>query len=255
LGGIHDRKGFLKYAFFPDMTTIETMMLPVLLMGFVVGLDTTAAFQIMVSQPLVACTILGWMVGDPVTGVSVGVVTQLLWMGKLPVGAATFPDGNLGALVAAALVLHFRNLTALDGIGVLLAMGVMWGALTAWAGGREIIIKRKIHTRWITWFETQSQQGKLRAYSRGHWLVTFWNGLIGAVSAGVFFIIGSLILGVIVPELPAQIHRVGYLIPYLLLGVGLTQILILFRIDARILQRWGLTAAGLVVGLILWKVH
>ena len=64
---------------------METMILPVMLMGFVVGMDTTAAFQIMVSQPLVACTLLGWMVGDPVTGALVGVVTQLLWMGKLPV--------------------------------------------------------------------------------------------------------------------------------------------------------------------------
>ena len=229
---------------------METMILPVMLMGFVVGMDTTAAFQIMVSQPLVACTLLGWMVGDPVTGALVGVVTQLLWMEKLPVGAAVFPDGNTGSLVAAALVLHFRNRMALDGVGVLLAMGVIWSCVTAWVGGQIIVIKRKIHTRWAAWFEAQAQQGKLRAYSRGYWLVTLWNGLIGALSAGVFFIIGSVVLRIIIPELPAQIHRVGYVIPYLLLGVGLAQIMILFR-----LRRWVLMAAGVAVGLILWKVH
>ncbi len=236
------------------------MILPVMLMGFVVGLDTTAAFQIMVSQPLVACTLLGWMMGDPVSGALVGGVTQLLWMGKLPMGAAAFPDGNLGSLVAAALVLHFRNRMALDGVGVLLALGVMWGALTAWAGGRTTIIKRKIHTRWAAWFEAQAQQGKLRAYSRGHWLVTLWNGLIGALSAVLFFMVGSVLLSIIIPErgtplLPAQIHRVGHLIPYLLLSVGLAQIMILLPDTSVRFKRWGLMAAGVVAGLLLWKVR
>ncbi len=234
---------------------METTILSVIVMGFVVGLDTTAAFQIMVSQPLVACTLLGWMMGDPVTGALVGIVTQLLWMGKLPVGAAAFPNGNLGSLVAAALVLHFRHRMALDGIGVLLALGVIWGALTAWAGGRGIILKRKIHTRWVAWFESQARQGKLRAYSRGHLLVTLWNGLIGALFALVFFIGGSVILSVLIPELPSQIHRVGYLIPYLLLGVGLAQIMILLPNTSVRLQRWGLMAAGVVAGLLLWKVR
>lgn len=231
------------------------MILPVLLMGFVVGVDTTAAFQIMISQPLVACTILGWMVGDPVTGALVGVVTQLLWMGKLPVGAAWFPAGNTGSLVAAALVLHFRNQTALDGIGVLLALSVIWGAVVAWLGGQIIVIKRKIHTHWAAWFEVQAQKGNLRAYCRGYWLVILWNGLVSALTAGVFFIVGGIILSAIIPVLPAQIHRVGHVVPYLLLGVGLAQVTILFRIDTLILQRWGLTIAGLVAGILLWKVH
>lgn len=231
------------------------MILPLLLMGFVVGMDTTAAFQIMVSQPLIACTFLGWMVGDPVTGALVGIVTQLLWMGKLPVGAAWFPAGNTGSLVAAALVIHLRNLTALDGVGVLLALSVIWGAVVAWLGGQIIVIKRKIHTRWIAWFETKAQQGNLHAYSRGYWLVILWNGLVSALNAGIFFIVGNIILTIIIPKLPAQIHRVGHVIPYLLLGIGLAQIIILFRIDTRILQRWGLTIISLVAGLFLWKIH
>ena len=219
-------------------------------MGFVVGLDTTAAFQIMISQPLVACSILGWMMGDPVTGAMVGAVTQLLWMGKLPVGAASFPDGNLGSLVAAAIAVHCRNSMGSDGVGVLLALVVLWGSLTAWAGGKLIVIKRKIHTKWVPWFGMQAQQGNFSKYSRGHMLVTLWNGGVEALSAVVFFLCGVAVIQIIFPALPARIHQVGSLIPYFLLGMGLVQVLILFR-----LERWVLMAVGLVVGFLFWGIH
>jgi PTS system mannose-specific IIC component len=223
--------------------------MPLLVTGFVVGLDTTAAFQIMVSQPLVACSLLGWMMGDPVMGAMVGVVTQLLWMGKMPVGAATFPDGNLGSLVAAALVIQFRDSTALDGVGILLALAVLWGSVTATVGGWLIVIKRKIHTRWVPWFERQAREGKLRRYSLGYYLVVGWNGIVGAAAAVAFSAAGYGILQGIIPLLPDRIHRIGFAVPYLLLGIGLTQVLILFR-----LQRWMLMVCGLIAGLILWRV-
>ena len=60
---------------------------------------------------------------------------------------------------------------------------------------------------------------------------------------------GYGVLHLLIPLLPEQVHRVGHLVPYLLLGIGLTQILILFRF-----QRWLLLICGLIVGLLFWKV-
>jgi len=224
-------------------------IVPILVMGFVAGLDTTAAFQIMIGQPLVACALLGWMMGDPVMGAMVGVVTQLLWMGKLPVGAATFPDGNIGSLVAAALVVHFRDMMIPHGIGVLLALAVLWGTVAATTGGWMKVAKRKIHTRWVRWFEKQAQNGEWSRFSLGFVLVVLWNGLVGAVLAAALFAIGHWILTVVIPALPEPIYRIEYLIPYVLLGIGLTQVLILFQF-----QRWFLTLAGLVVGVLFWRI-
>ena len=222
---------------------------PILIMGFVVGLDTSAAFQIMIGQPLVACALLGWMLGDPMMGAMVGVITQLLWMGRLPVGASTFPNGNMGSLVAAALMVQFRSSMIPHGIGVLLAIVVLWGAISAGIGGCVKVWKRKIHTGWVPWFETQAQKGELRHFSRGFGLVVLWNGLVGAVEAAVLFGFGYVLLSLIIPALPEQIHRIGFLVPYMLLGIGITQILILFR-----LQRWVLMAFGLIAGLLLWGI-
>jgi PTS system mannose-specific IIC component len=223
--------------------------IPIIVMGIVAGLDTTAAFQIMVSQPIVACPLLGWMMGDPVMGWMVGITTQLLWMGKLPVGAATFPDGNMGSLVAAGLAVQFRKWLTLDDIGVLLALSVLLGTAVAWVGGWIIVAQRKIQTRWVKWFEKQANIGNLRKYSRGYWLIVVWNGFIGGCTALLFFILGQLILRLIIPLLPVGVYRIGYMVMYLLLGIGLTQILILHG-----LRRWWLILGGGVGGILLWRI-
>jgi PTS system mannose-specific IIC component len=224
-------------------------IIPLLIMGFVVGLDTTAAFQIMIGQPLVSCALLGWMMGDPMMGAMVGVVTQLLWMGKLPVGAATFPNGNLGSLVAAALMVQFRSTMIPHGIGVLLAITVLWGAISAGIGGWVKVWKRKVHTDWVPWFEARAQKGELCRFSWGFSAVVLWNGLVGAVVAVILFGIGYGLLRLVIPALPEQVHRIGLVVPYVLLGIGITQVLILFR-----LQRWILMVAGLIAGLLFWGI-
>ena len=226
-------------------------LLPIFAMGAIVGLDSTAAFQIMVSQPIVACPLLGWMMGDPVMGWMVGITTQLLWMGKLPVGAATFPDGSMGSLVVAGLAVHFRKWFALDGVGVLLGLSVLWGAVVAWVGGWIIVVQRKLQSRMvgIGWFDKQAQGGNLHRYSQGYLLVIAWNGFIGGCTALIFFVIGHGILQLIIPILPDGVHHVGFVIPYLLLGIGSAQIFILYGF-----RRWWLILGGGVTGVLLWRM-
>jgi mannose/fructose/N-acetylgalactosamine-specific phosphotransferase system component IIC len=64
----------------------------------VCALDTTAAWQIMLSQPLVCGTIAGLLVGFPETGVFVGMLLQLLWSGAMPVGSRPMPDAPVGTV-------------------------------------------------------------------------------------------------------------------------------------------------------------
>jgi len=64
----------------------------------VCALDTTAAWQLMISQPLVCGTLAGFLVGFPDAGVFIGVVLQLLWSGSMPVGALPMPDAPVGTI-------------------------------------------------------------------------------------------------------------------------------------------------------------
>lgn len=104
------------------------------LFGAIVYLDTTAAFQFMVCQPIIACPVYGIIAGRPEVGLFFGLIFQLLWLRALPIGAARFPEGNLGALVATALATTIPpapdGRTAL----VVLAVASLAGLLTAGLG-------------------------------------------------------------------------------------------------------------------------
>jgi len=76
------------------------------LIGGLLVLDTTAALQILISQPLIACTILGWFGGNVQLGLHFGLLIQLLWLSQLPVGAAKIPAGNLGSIAGVILALQ-----------------------------------------------------------------------------------------------------------------------------------------------------
>jgi mannose/fructose/N-acetylgalactosamine-specific phosphotransferase system component IIC len=87
---------------------------PVLvLLGGVVSTDTTAGPQIMISEPLVSCTLLGLLFGQPETGILLGVLFQLLWLGYLPLGAVRFTDHDMAAFIATASLLASVRLFSL----------------------------------------------------------------------------------------------------------------------------------------------
>jgi mannose/fructose/N-acetylgalactosamine-specific phosphotransferase system component IIC len=52
----------------------------------VISLDITAIGPFMVSQPLVAGPIFGWLMGNVLAGVIIGGIVQLVWMDVTPVG-------------------------------------------------------------------------------------------------------------------------------------------------------------------------
>ena len=59
----------------------------VLLWGVLVGLDLASVVQSMITRPLVAGTVTGFILGDPVAGATVGTVLELFALeGFAPVG-------------------------------------------------------------------------------------------------------------------------------------------------------------------------
>jgi mannose PTS system EIIC component len=79
------------------------------------GLDRTAAGQFMISRPIVAAPVVGYLLGAPLTGLQVGAMVELLWLGRLPVGAAIPPDDTQVAIGATVLAITLAPLLALEG--------------------------------------------------------------------------------------------------------------------------------------------
>lgn len=78
-------------------------VLGVAAIGGVLGLDRTAAGQFMISQPIVAGPVTGWMLGDPIAGIVIGSVLELVWLLDLPVGTFVPADATIGTVSATAV--------------------------------------------------------------------------------------------------------------------------------------------------------
>jgi len=73
------------------------------LIGGFIGLDRTAVGQFMVSEPIVAGPLTGWMLGDPIAGIIIGVVLELVWVLDMPIGAFVPADATISAVSATAI--------------------------------------------------------------------------------------------------------------------------------------------------------
>ncbi len=100
----------------------------VAVVGGIVGLDRTAAGQFMVSQPIVAGPITGWMLGNVTAGLIIGAVLELIWVLDMPVGTFVPANSTIGTIAATAIaVLGSRGSASLDHIGfsILLTTGMV----------------------------------------------------------------------------------------------------------------------------------
>lgn len=84
-----------------SMTTAPLLLsvLPVALLGGVLGLDMVSFPQVMLSRPLVSATLAGAFVGSPSAGLLIGAVLELIALETLPFGASRYAEwGTAGAV-------------------------------------------------------------------------------------------------------------------------------------------------------------
>jgi len=117
-------------------------LLLIALVGGVLALDGTSLGQFMVSRPLVAGALTGWVVGDPALGLLVGAVLELYLLVSFPTGGARFPEGATATVVAVAVAAGTDSPGAVP-LGV--AAGLVWGQVGGlsiywlrWANGRFV---------------------------------------------------------------------------------------------------------------------
>lgn len=122
--------------------------------GGVLSLDRTAAFQVMVSRPIVAAPVIGFILGHPEWGLIVGAALELLLIGDLPVGRyVPVHETSLSALVTGIVVMALESMGAPDGYaGLKSEMTVLpLATLVALPAGRVFqkadVMTRKMNAR------------------------------------------------------------------------------------------------------------
>ena len=73
------------------------------IIGGIIGLDRTALGQFMVSQPVVAGPLTGWLLGDLTAGLVIGGTLELIWVLDMPIGTFVPADSTVAAVCATAI--------------------------------------------------------------------------------------------------------------------------------------------------------
>jgi len=90
------------------------------LVSLVCGLDRVAILQLMISRPIVAAPLTALLLGEPLVGLQIGVMVELLWLARLPVGAAVPPDDTQVAIASSVLVISLGQSLNASGTELLL---------------------------------------------------------------------------------------------------------------------------------------
>jgi mannose/fructose/N-acetylgalactosamine-specific phosphotransferase system component IIC len=130
-------------------------------LGAMLALDYSMVGQFMVSQPLVVGGIFGCLLGDPATGLFVGALTQLIWLGVVPVGAYIPSDHNVTGGVAVILTTWFTHRLGIalgPGLIYALAIAIPAGALSSQL---DVVVRRFINEPLAKRAEAATERGRL----------------------------------------------------------------------------------------------
>ena len=134
-------------------------------LGGLCYLDRTAACQLMLHRPLVVATLMGAIFGNLAAGAQVGVVLELFYLARLPVGASIPPD-DTGAAVfggsAAAVASSSIGLDVASFTGLLLL-----SFIAAEAGKVADRFVRKVNVRIARLTAESVDRGDLQAVEHG----------------------------------------------------------------------------------------
>lgn len=211
--------------------------------GGIVSSDTTAAFQFMISHPIVSCAVVGLLLGNFPLGFTVGLVLELVWLYEIPTGAANFSEGNVGATVAAACAILSASATGRQTPSLLLSLAV--AILIAPAAGYLVGVMRRLNTKNYDRLLNLPERN-FAAVRKAH----LWGLLMS-------FVLGFVVTLVSLSFMPNVVAHVARMIPPVFdrhlvavlpafLGVGCGVIFFLFK-DYK---QWRILAAGLIIGLL-----
>jgi len=161
------------------------------LLGGVLALDGTAVGQFMVSRPLVAGALTGWLVGSPTVGLAVGALLEAYLLVSFPSGGARYPEGSSAAVVAVA------SAGAADPLGAVplgLALGLVWGQL----GGFTVSALRRLNARLVP----EADGPRPESVSAAHVGAIALDGLRGALLTAVGVVGGRWVVGALAQSWP-----------------------------------------------------
>jgi PTS system mannose-specific IIC component len=168
--------------------------LPIALLGALLGLDVVSFPQAMVSRPIVAATLAGVFLGNPPSGLLIGVVLEMIALDTLPFGASRYPEWGSAGVVGGALFAAQPS-----GMPGALPAAMLAALLTARISGWSMVLLR----RFIAW-RLERTRDSIEQGSRDALLSLHLSGMsMDMLRAGLVTLIAMLIFAPLVGAIVA----------------------------------------------------
>ncbi|MEO7084400.1 MAG: PTS sugar transporter subunit IIC [Gemmatimonadaceae bacterium] len=197
-------------------------LLPIAILGGVLGLDVVSFPQAMISRPIVAATLSGALIGQPLSGVLIGAALELIALETLPFGASRYPEWGSASVVGGAIFASHPDHPA----GAM-TVSVVAALATTWVGGWTMVKLRQLNAVWA---------GKNRV----------------ALEAGARGSVVSLQLKGMTADLARGLLLTA--VAYAILAPLSNMLMMLWSVDARVSRCVVVTAAASVAGGAAWKL-
>lgn len=132
-------------------------IIPIAVLGGLLGLDVVSFPQAMISRPLAAATLAGVLVGHSASGLLVGAVLELIALETLPFGASRYPEWGSASVVGGAIFASHPSHPA----GAM-TCAMLAALATTWIGGWTMVKLRQANAGWA-----RDRRDALEAGSRG----------------------------------------------------------------------------------------
>ncbi|MDP2981982.1 MAG: PTS sugar transporter subunit IIC [Candidatus Latescibacter sp.] len=197
---------------------METFLL-LLLLGGIVSMDTTSGPQVMVSEPLVSCSLLGILLGMPVIGLLMGIVFQLLWFDYMPLGAVRLTDNNMASFISTASLLTAAKVYGFDNTIVRAALlpAMLFGIAVGFSGLYMTVFIRKRNGMRSEEIVSGLERGERPSLGMKHVFGIGTCFLKGVLMALVFVPVGAYLCG-LVRHLPFKAVHVLVVGSYIIWG-------------------------------------
>ncbi|OGL43217.1 MAG: hypothetical protein A2W05_09630 [Candidatus Schekmanbacteria bacterium RBG_16_38_10] len=172
------------------------------LIGSLIGLDRTAIFQTMISQPIVTAPVIGFLFGNYTIGIAIGIALQLIWLFSLQIGAAIVFNSTLASVIVTSSTIEILN--AINGQNKIFPAIAAFSFLLClpflFIEQKMDMMIRKVNVIWAKRAEELINEGKFSAIG-----FTNLSGSLFFFLKNLFFLLisTSVITGVIAFSYPA----------------------------------------------------
>lgn len=185
------------------------------LLGALLLLDKYALGEFGLSQPIITGTIIGALFGDMQTGIFIGAVIQLFFLGGLPIGRDIPPDGQVAGITGVSSFFLLRTANTYEHA---LFAAIILALISAIGGGAADIVARRMNEKLYRIFLRKNEY-----LSACHLL-----GLLFAYGRGLIIFLPLLVFARFI-NIPSQLPQLSKdLLMIIALSVGLANSLYLF---------------------------